>query len=298
VWTIIGGVAGVVAAGAAVWFSVASVRIAQRQEAAERQRLNREVFGQFAVGSDYTVGTTTVQAPPADQVRPQGDARPTDQVRPQGDAPLTDQVPPPDQVRPQGQAPPADQVPPPDQVLPPVRVPPAEELLSSRDSRYDQLLVNDYALGLTQARRAFNASMSFSILGGIVLILGVSLAIFRAATGGQVVGAAITSAAGVLTSGLSQLFRGQSTKALKHLETQAVELRTDVRARTNSASALRLLEEVTDDHLRSRLQAALILEFTGATLPDVDTPSQPQLGNLDGRVRSNEVAELSTPSSS
>jgi hypothetical protein len=286
VWTIIGGVAGVVAAGAAVWFSVASVRIAQRQEAAERQRLNREVFGQFAVGSDYTVGTTTVQAPP------------TDQVRPQGDAPLTDQVPPPDQVRPQGQAPPADQVPPPDQVLPPVRVPPAEELLSSRDSRYDQLLVNDYALGLTQARRAFNASMSFSILGGIVLILGVSLAIFRAATGGQVVGAAITSAAGVLTSGLSQLFRGQSTKALKHLETQAVELRTDVRARTNSASALRLLEEVTDDHLRSRLQAALILEFTGATLPDVDTPSQPQLGNLDGRVRSNEVAELSTPSSS
>jgi hypothetical protein len=43
---------------------------------------------------------------------------------------------------------------------------------AKRDSVYDQLLINDHALGLTQARRAFNVSMVFSILGGIVLSPG------------------------------------------------------------------------------------------------------------------------------
>jgi TRADD-N domain-containing protein len=139
--------------------------------------------------------------------------------------------------------------------------------------------------------------MAFSILGGLVLVLGVALAIFRAATGGQVAGAAITSAAGVLTSGLSQLFRGQSAKALKHLETQAVDLRKDVRAQTNASIALRLLGDVTNDELRCRLQAALILEFTGAKLPFIGGSFQLQPGNLDGNVRSSEATDHSSPSS-
>jgi hypothetical protein len=160
-----------------------------------------------------------------------------------------------------------------------------------RSSVYDQLLINDYALGLTQARRAFNVSMVFSVLGGLVLVLGVSLAIFRAATGGQVAGAAITSAAGVLTSGLSQLFRGQSAKALKHLETQATELRRDVRAQTNADAAQRLLGDVADVGLRGRLQAALILQFTGATLPDVGPVFQELPGGLNGAAPSVEVTE-------
>jgi hypothetical protein len=143
---------------------------------------------------------------------------------------------------------------------------------------------------------AFNVSMAFSILGGLVLVLGVALAIFREATGAQVAGAAITSAVGVLTSGLSQLFRGQSTKTLKHLESQAVELRKDVRARTNAGTAQSLLGEVSDPNLRSRLQAALILEFTGAKLPDLGEVSQPELGTLNGSTRSSEVTETSSPS--
>jgi hypothetical protein len=36
-----------------------------------------------------------------------------------------------------------------------------KERAPSRDAVYDQLLVNDYALGLTQARVAFKVSMSF-----------------------------------------------------------------------------------------------------------------------------------------
>lgn len=141
---------------------------------------------------------------------------------------------------------------------------------------------------------AFNVSVSFSILGGLVLVLGVALAIFKADTGGQVAGAAIVSAAGVLTSGLSQLFRGQSTKALKHLESQAVELRKDVRARTNAGTALRLLGELSDPALRSHLQAALILEFTGAKLPDFGRTFQPEPGTLNGSARSSEVIEPSS----
>jgi hypothetical protein len=110
-----------------------------------------------------------------------------------------------------------------------------------------------------------------------------------------VAGAAITSAAGVLTSGLSQLFRGQSTKTLRHLESQAVELRKDVRARTNAGTAERLLGEIADSDLRSRLQAALILEFTGAKLPDLGRASQPQVGTLNGSARDSKATELLPP---
>ena len=126
--------------------------------------------------------------------------------------------------------------------------------------------------------------MLFSILGGLVLVLGVALAILRADTGSQIAGAAITSAAGVLTSGLSQLFRGQSTKSLKHLEAQAVELRKDVRAQSNVAAAQRLLGEVADLELRSKLQVALILEFSGAKLPEITgSVPYPLRRNLDGQ---------------
>lgn len=151
-----------------------------------------------------------------------------------------------------------------------------EKQITETETTYDKLLINDYALGLTQARRAFNVSTVFSVLGGLVLIVGVSLAIFRADTGGQVAGAIITSSAGVLTSGLSQLFRGQSTKALKHLEAQAAELRQDVRTQTNTGKALRLLQEVDDEDLRARLQAALILKFSDAVLPDLGSHLKPR----------------------
>jgi hypothetical protein len=77
------------------------------------------------------------------------------------------------------------------------------------------------------------------------------------------------------------LFREQSAKALKHLESQATELRKDVRAQNNAANALRLLGEITDEGLRARLQAALILQFTGAKLPDVSTHPTPR-SDLNG----------------
>ena len=269
---VVGVVGAVLGVAVAAWFGwSATYRTSARREAQERQRLSSEVFGQ-SPARGYTVVLARDQALP--------------------DQALPDQVPP--DEAPPAQAPPA-QAPPAE--APPAQATPPEERVPSRDVVYDQLLVNDYALGLTQARVAFNVRMSFSILGGLVLVLGVALAIFRADTGGQVAAAAITSAAGVLTSGLSQLFRGQSTKTLKHLESQAVELRKDVRARTNAGTAERLLGEISDSDLRSRLQAALILEFTGAKLPDLGRASQPEVGTLNGAARSSEITEPTSPSS-
>jgi hypothetical protein len=201
------------------------------------------------------------------------------------------------QPAPAEQPSPAEQPAPAGQPAPTRQASQQDEHAESHDAVYEQLLINDYALGLTQARRAFNVSMFFSILGGIVLVLGVALAIFRAETGGQVAGAAITSAAGVLTSGLSQLFRDQSTKALKHLESQATELRKDVRAQTNAGTAQRLLDDVADIELRSLLQAALILEFTGAKLPELGKLPQAQPNGLDASIRSSDASGRSHQSS-
>lgn len=289
---LIGSLAGVLGALATVWFALISARASARQEARERQRLNEEVLGQSPINV-YAGDRPKGQKGKRSQNSPDG--APSPGRAPQVDqAPAAGQDPPADHTSPahvgQGRLAPADPASPAGQTSPLDQALRAEAPASPRDAVYDQLLINDYALGLTQARRAFNVSMAFSVLGGLVLVLGVALAIFRADTGGQVAGAAITSAAGVLTSGLSQLFRGQSTKALKHLEAQAVELRKDVRMQTNATTAQRLLEEVTDDDLRSRLQAALILEFTGAKLPDLDKPATSQLGSLNGHAHNVEVA--------
>jgi hypothetical protein len=316
-WTIVGAAAGVTAVAAGVWGTVAAARITRREETTERQRLKEEVLGQPS--SNRSPGRAPGRAREAPAPRSAISAARYDPELLPVPAPPSDEVPPADQVPKAAEVPPTEETPwpkgpPADEVPPTDELPDfdeflaalnphaeenaryAEESAASRDTAYDELLINDYALGLTQARRAFNVSMLFSIFGGLVLITGVGLAIFRAETGGQVAAAAITSAAGVLTSGLSQLFRGQSTKALKHLESQATELRQDVRAQNNVGKALRLLDDVSDVELRSRLQAALILEFTGAKLPDLCRQSDIQPGTYDGHVHGSTDTVQASPS--
>jgi hypothetical protein len=137
--------------------------------------------------------------------------------------------------------------------------------------------------------------MTFSVLGGIVLVADVAFGVFRADTGAKITTAAITGVLGILVSGLSQLFRDQSTKAVKHLEGQAVELRKDVREQTNAAAAVRLLADVNDPELRSRLQAALILEFTGAKLPDLEKSSRPHIRSRNGHSPESEDTQVASP---
>jgi hypothetical protein len=139
--------------------------------------------------------------------------------------------------------------------------------------RFTLLLIDYYAFGITQARRSFSVSLSFSILGGLVLVGGLVLAIFRAETRGQVDAAAITSLAGALTSGIGALFHRQAARALRHMEGQTNGLRQDMKTETDKAAARELLGEVQDEVIRRQLQAALILRFTGAQLSDVIAPA-------------------------
>jgi hypothetical protein len=275
---VLGVVAALLAAALSYFFSS---RGTAKQESAERQRLRSEIYGSTAkititTPSGRVSGISHVE----DEAAVDSAAGSPGPQEAQGHG--TGGQPPkePPSSRPPGNGGEDDR--PPGNHTSPVGKHGAE-----RDAAYDQLLIDGYALGLTQARRAFNISMAFSVLGGLVLVLGIALAIFRADTGGQEAGAAITTASGALTAGLSQLFRGQSSKALTHFASQASELRHDVRAQENSATALRLLNEVADVELRSQLQAALIVKFTNAKLPDSKRPSKTQGHKFDGRAASN-----------
>jgi membrane protein implicated in regulation of membrane protease activity len=171
------------------------------------------------------------------------------------------------------------------------RVSQADITASAHNARFALLLVDYYAYGLTQARRSFAVSLACSMLGGLVLIAGVALAIFRADTNGEVYAGVVTSVAGVLTTSIGVLFHQQANRALKHMEDQTNKLRQDMKAERDAGTAVELLEKVTDNRLRGRLQAALILRFSGAELPDTDASGNPvfSANGFDGQRPSSEA---------
>jgi hypothetical protein len=124
--------------------------------------------------------------------------------------------------------------------------------------------------GLVQARRSFSVSLTYSALGGLVLLTGVGLAIFRAETTGDVYASVTASVAGLLTSCISILFHRRADAALKHLEKQGEKLQQDMKAERDAGQAVRLLGEVDDPALKAHLQAALILKFSAAKLPELN----------------------------
>jgi hypothetical protein len=136
----------------------------------------------------------------------------------------------------------------------------------SENGQFAPLLIEYYAYGLTQAKRSLAASLAYSALGGLVLMGGVLLALLHPKGGPTV--PAITSLSGVLSSAIGTLFHRQATQSLKHMEGQSRSLRQDMKAERDQHQAVGLLNEVEDVDLRSRLQAALVLQLTGAKLPD------------------------------
>ncbi|MFD4523263.1 hypothetical protein ACFWP7_04875 [Streptomyces sp. NPDC058470] len=136
--------------------------------------------------------------------------------------------------------------------------------------RFAKLLVQYYAHGLVQARRSFSVSLTYSALGGLVLLTGVGLAIFRAETTGDLYASVTASVAGLLTSCISILFHRRADAALKHLEKQGEKLQQDMKSERDAGQAVRLLGEVDDPALKAHLQAALILKFSAAKLPELN----------------------------
>lgn len=155
----------------------------------------------------------------------------------------------------------------------------ADEVTSSRafadsshgivDTRFARLLIEYYAYGLTQASRSFSVSLSCSILGGLVLISGVGMAIFKAESAGEQYASVTASVAGLVMTVIGTLFHRRADLALKHMESQTQSLRQDMKVERDAGQAVRLLEDVDDPALKAHLQAALILKFSAAKLPEL-----------------------------
>ncbi|MGV9228510.1 TRADD-N-associated membrane domain-containing protein [Streptomyces nigra] len=146
---------------------------------------------------------------------------------------------------------------------------PADGKDDEAETRFAKLLIEYYAYGLTQARRSFSVSLSCSILGGLVLISGVGMAIFRAETTGDQYASVTASVAGLVMTVIGTLFHRRADLALKHMESQTQSLRQDMKVERDAGQAIRLLEDVDDPALRAHFQAALILKFSAAELPEL-----------------------------
>ncbi|MGY1502997.1 TRADD-N-associated membrane domain-containing protein [Streptomyces sp. QTS52] len=152
----------------------------------------------------------------------------------------------------------------------PESVAPEHPTPEEKDSaKFTKLLIRYYSYGLTQARASFYVSLFASIIGGGVLITGVGLAIFRADTIGDQYASIVSSVAGLLTVAIGTLFHKRADAALRHMESQSRGLREDMKVERDTDQAIQLLQEVNEDHLKSHLQAALILKFSGSEMPDL-----------------------------
>ncbi|MFD9762447.1 hypothetical protein ACFWXI_02775 [[Kitasatospora] papulosa] len=140
------------------------------------------------------------------------------------------------------------------------------------DDRFAELLVEYYAYGLTQARNSFLTSQWFAGLGATILLLGVALAIWRAETTGDLYLGIVTSAFGLVTAVIGQLFHRRADMALSHMAQQTDSLRDDMRTERSTEQAIMLLTSVNDGETRTRLQAGLIMKLAGSELPSVTTP--------------------------
>ncbi|MFD7782836.1 hypothetical protein ACFV4Q_07060 [Streptomyces nojiriensis] len=143
---------------------------------------------------------------------------------------------------------------------------PAARLGDRRDD-FTPILVEYYAYGLTQARSSFATSQRFAGVGAAILLLGVGLAVWKAEGGGELYLGIVTSAAGLVTTLIGQLFHRRADIALKHMADQTASLRDDRRAAETTQQAIELLDTVEDPGLRARLQAGLIMKLSGAELP-------------------------------
>lgn len=152
----------------------------------------------------------------------------------------------------------------------------AEDRRAERDEQTFTLLLADYyAHGLTQAQRSSVVSLVFSGFGCVLLFVGVGLAIWKTETTGDLYATMVTNVTGIVTGVVGVLFHRQARRALEHLEGQTRLLRQDMRTERETRQAIRLVDEVADPSLKARLQAALVLQFTEATLPAVQVEVVP-----------------------
>jgi len=134
--------------------------------------------------------------------------------------------------------------------------------------KFTELLIDYYAHALAHARRSARTSACSAVLGGVLLLVGLGMSIWHAASDGGVYASSVSSAAGVITTTVSLLFQRDARQALAHLEGQTDKLRQDGGARRHMARALVVLKDVEDPVLRDRLRAGLIIKLASAQVSD------------------------------
>ncbi|MER7838417.1 hypothetical protein ABTY98_21625 [Streptomyces sp. NPDC096040] len=144
---------------------------------------------------------------------------------------------------------------------------------TDRNDQFAAVLIEYYSYALTQTRRSFYSSQVISAVGVMVILFGVVLAIVRAETTGEMFASIVTSCAGIVSTVIGQLVHRRADIALKHMADQTDSLRADMRAERSGDQAIALLADVADPEVRTRLQAGLIMKLSGATLPEIGTPS-------------------------
>ncbi|MCI3276980.1 TRADD-N-associated membrane domain-containing protein [Streptomyces cylindrosporus] len=153
------------------------------------------------------------------------------------------------------------------------------------ETHFAKLLIEYYAYGLTQARRSFAVSLTCSIVGGAILLAGIGAAIFKANSTGDQYASVTASVAGLAMTVIGTLFHRRADMALKHMESQTQSLRQDMKVERDAGQAVQLLGEVKDPLLQARLQAALILKFSGAELPDITADYRTHQGMLADLIK-------------
>ncbi|MEY9911402.1 hypothetical protein ABIA35_007654 [Catenulispora sp. MAP12-49] len=145
------------------------------------------------------------------------------------------------------------------------------------DDAEQKLLIQMYSERLGQARTWFICSVFFGFIGSVILLTGISLAVFHANTSGQRYAAIVTSAAGVVPNVLALLLFRQSNLAQRMMATQVEQLREVTREKRYAILhqerlnfAVDLIEKIDSSDLRDAQRAGLVQElvaepFNGTT---------------------------------
>jgi membrane protein implicated in regulation of membrane protease activity len=120
-------------------------------------------------------------------------------------------------------------------------------------------LLDYYSQSLAQFKASFRISLFFASLGAFILLSGVALAVFRAGGNGSQYAAVTSTVAGTVASLLSGVLFVYSSRAIKHLDSQAMRLREDRDRERSFERNCTLLDRIKSESLRDQVTANIII---------------------------------------
>ncbi|MFD4351573.1 hypothetical protein ACFWPX_03390 [Nocardia sp. NPDC058518] len=150
-------------------------------------------------------------------------------------------------------------------------IPDAEAVrVSDSMEKQEAILREMYTQGLAQARNSFRVSLTFAVIGALVLLAGIALAIWNAPGTGDQYASIVATTAGIVINLTSSLFFIQSNRARRSMTEQAVLLREESREDRRLSAARELVAAVSDESLRDDVRARLAVMLLSAPVPQED----------------------------